>query len=39
VKKLLASRENRLALLLFLIIVAVLLAVTDSAPIWIYQGF
>jgi len=33
------NKENLLALLLFLIIVAVLIATTDSSPLWIYQGF
>jgi hypothetical protein len=33
------SRENRLAILLCLIAIAVLIATTDSAPRWIYQGF
>jgi hypothetical protein len=33
------TRENRLALLLCLIAIAVLIATTDSAPRWIYQGF
>ncbi len=35
----LASRENLLALLLCLIVVAVLVATADQSPQWIYQGF
>ena len=35
----LASRENLFALLLCVIVVAVLIATTDQAPQWIYQGF
>ena len=38
-KNKLFSQENLWALLLVLILVAVLIATTDSAPIWIYQGF
>lgn len=34
-----ASRENLLALLLCLIIIATLIATADQAPEWIYQGF
>jgi hypothetical protein len=33
------SRENRLALLLALILTALVIATADSAPQWIYQGF
>ena len=35
----LLSRENLYALLLCLLILALLLLTTDSAPQWIYQGF
>ncbi len=35
----LITRENILALLLCLIAITVLIATTDSAPRWIYQGF
>lgn len=38
-KEKLLSKENLWALLLCLIIVAVLIATTDSTPSWIYQGF
>jgi hypothetical protein len=33
------SRENRLALLLCLAAILLLIALTESAPQWIYQGF
>jgi hypothetical protein len=33
------TRENWLALALCLIVILLLLATTDSAPQWIYQGF
>ena len=33
------SRENLIALLLCMLIVALLIVTTDSAPQWIYQGF
>lgn len=33
------SRENLLALALCLIVILLLIATTDSAPQWIYQGF
>ncbi len=33
------SRENLAALALCLIVIAVIIATTDSAPQWIYQGF
>ena len=33
------SRENRLALLLCLIAIAVIIFTASSAPVWIYQGF
>jgi hypothetical protein len=35
----LASRENVLAILLCLIVIAVLIATADQSPQWIYQGF
>jgi hypothetical protein len=33
------SRENLLALLLCLIVIAVIVMTSSSAPQWIYQGF
>ncbi len=33
------SRENWLALLLALILVALLIFAADTSPTWIYQGF
>lgn len=33
------SRENLFALLLCAILVLVIIATTDTAPQWIYQGF
>jgi hypothetical protein len=33
------SRENLWALILCLILLTVIIATTDSAPQWIYQGF
>lgn len=33
------SRENILAILLCLILVALVIFTADSAPTWIYQGF
>ncbi len=33
------TRENLLALGLCLIVILLLIATTDSAPQWIYQGF
>ncbi|MFC1466623.1 MAG: hypothetical protein ACFLMY_17410 [Candidatus Brachytrichaceae bacterium NZ_4S206] len=33
------SRENLIALLLCLLIVALVIVSADSAPQWIYQGF
>jgi len=33
------SRENRIALGLCLLIIALIIVTTDSAPQWIYQGF
>ena len=41
-KKLLAklfSRENLLAVLLCLILIALTIAAADTSPSWIYQGF
>lgn len=32
-------RENLLAILLFVFIVAAVILTSDSAPRWIYQGF
>jgi hypothetical protein len=33
------SRENLVAVLLCLIIIAILILTADQAPQWIYQGF
>ncbi len=33
------SRENLLALLVCLILIALVIFTADSAPLWIYQGF
>jgi uncharacterized membrane protein SirB2 len=33
------TRENVFALALCLLVIAVLIATTDTAPQWIYQGF
>ncbi len=33
------TRENLLALLLCLFLIAILIATVDLAPVWIYQGF
>lgn len=33
------ARENRIAFGLCLLIIALLVLTTDSAPTWIYQGF
>ena len=33
------TRENFLALLLCLILIALVIVTADSSPIWIYQGF
>lgn len=33
------SRENLLALLVCLILIALVIFSADSAPLWIYQGF
>jgi hypothetical protein len=38
IRKLL-SRENLLALLLCLVLIAVTILTADQAPQWIYQGF
>lgn len=35
----LLSRENLLALLLCLILIAIVILTADQAPQWIYQGF
>jgi hypothetical protein len=37
--KALFSRENRWALALALLLVALVILTASSAPIWIYQGF
>jgi len=37
--KRLRSRENLIALALCVIVILVIIATTDSAPQWIYQGF
>jgi hypothetical protein len=37
--KRLLSRENQLAFLLFLILVALAISTASTAPLWIYQGF
>lgn len=33
------TRENLLALLLCLILIALVIVTADSSPTWIYQGF
>ena len=33
------SRQNLYALVLCLVVLAVIIMTTDSAPLWIYQGF
>jgi len=33
------SRQNRLTLLLCLIIIALVIATAGTGPLWIYQGF
>jgi hypothetical protein len=38
-RKRLLTRENLLAFLLFLILVALTIFTASSAPLWIYQGF
>jgi hypothetical protein len=35
----LLTRENALALILCLILIAVIVMTADQAPLWIYQGF
>jgi hypothetical protein len=37
--KRLLSRENLLAVLICLILIAVLIVTADQSPQWIYQGF
>jgi hypothetical protein len=37
--RLLFSRQNVWALVLCLVIILVIIFTTDSAPLWIYQGF
>jgi hypothetical protein len=37
--KRLLSRENLSALALCVIVILIIIATTDSAPQWIYQGF
>ena len=39
VLKRLFSRENLLALIICLILILLIIVTTDSAPLWIYQGF
>jgi len=38
-RKRILNRENLLALFLCLLAILLLIATTDSAPQWIYQGF
>ena len=38
-KEKLLTKENLWAIALCLIAIALLIATTDSSPIWIYQGF
>jgi hypothetical protein len=33
------NRENLLALVLCLMLIALLIATADDTPVWIYQGF
>lgn len=33
------TRENLLALLLCLILIAIVILTADQSPLWIYQGF
>jgi hypothetical protein len=33
------SRQNLYALVLCLVVLTVIIMTTDSAPLWIYQGF
>jgi hypothetical protein len=37
--KRLLTRENLLALLLCLLLLALVIFTADSSPVWIYQGF
>jgi hypothetical protein len=37
--QILLTRENLLALLLCLILIALLIFTADTSPAWIYQGF
>jgi hypothetical protein len=37
--KILFTRENLLALLLCLILIALVIFTADTSPTWIYQGF
>ncbi|MFN2221405.1 MAG: hypothetical protein ACK2UH_02540, partial [Candidatus Promineifilaceae bacterium] len=37
--RLILSRENLLAVALCLMVILLIIATTDSAPRWIYQGF
>jgi lipopolysaccharide/colanic/teichoic acid biosynthesis glycosyltransferase len=39
ISQLLFTRENLLALLLCLILIALVIFTTDTSPTWIYQGF
>ncbi len=37
--KVLSNRENLLALLLCMILIALVIFTADTSPTWIYQGF
>ncbi len=37
--QILLTRENLLAILLFLILIALVIFTADTSPTWIYQGF
>ena len=39
VAQILLTRENLLAVLLFLILIALVIFTADTSPTWIYQGF
>ena len=39
VKDILLSRENWIVLLLWLLVIALIVATADHSPLWIYQGF
>lgn len=39
ITEILFTRENLLALLLCLILIALVIFTTDTSPTWIYQGF